>query len=184
MARAGMLVLNHCGVIERVICMKPHNEVLKYFMSRKLDTNTGSAVFLTEGWSLCCKAAGSDVPRRLTGAKEPAVPTLYCSSLLLRAKICYAQHYCLATWTLRSSLELNESNERELRGLKEALCEYNNPGNKLMVINHRWSCSFVYHHLILRGAINSLKSQYRIPSGPLTLSERKHSKFQSVKFKS
>lgn len=71
-----------------VICMKPHNEVLKYFMSRKLDTNTGSPMFLTEGWSLCCKAAGTDVPHRLTGAKEPAVPTLYCCSLLLRAKIC------------------------------------------------------------------------------------------------
>lgn len=44
MVHAGMFVLNHSVVIERVICMKPHNEVLKYFMSRKLDTNTGSPV--------------------------------------------------------------------------------------------------------------------------------------------
>lgn len=58
--------------------MKPHNEVLKYFMSRKLHTNTGSSVFLIEGWSLCCGAAGTDGPVRLTGAKEPAVPILYC----------------------------------------------------------------------------------------------------------
>lgn len=40
--------------------MKPHNEVLKYFMSRKLHTNTGSPVFLTKGRSLCCGAAGTD----------------------------------------------------------------------------------------------------------------------------
>lgn len=70
--------------------MKPHNEVLRHFMSRKLHTNTGSAVFLTGGWSLCCKAAGTDGPRRLSGAKEPAVPTLYCCALLSRAKICQA----------------------------------------------------------------------------------------------
>lgn len=108
MVHAGMFVLNHCGVIERVICMKPHNEVLKHFMSRKLDTNTGSPLFLTEDWSLCCKAAGTDVPHRLTGAKEPAVPTLYCCSLLLRAKICLAQCCCVTMWTLRSSLELKE----------------------------------------------------------------------------
>lgn len=58
--------------------MKPHNEVLKYFMSRKLHTNTGSSVFLAEGRSLRRGAAGTDGPRRLSGAREPAVPTLYC----------------------------------------------------------------------------------------------------------
>lgn len=59
------------------MCVKPHNEVLKYFMSRKLHTNTGSSVFLTEGRSLCCGTAGTDGLLRLTGAKELAVPTLF-----------------------------------------------------------------------------------------------------------
>lgn len=147
--------------------MKPHNEVLKYFMSRKPDTNTGSLVFLTESCSLCCKAAETDVPHRLTGAKEPAVPTLYCCSLLLRAKICQARNYCITMWTLRSSLGQKTIEMSETWKLRRD-CVYNNPGNKLMIINHQWSCSCGNHHLILRGVINSLKSQYHIPSGPLT----------------
>lgn len=47
MRPAGMFVFNHC---ERssLMCMNPDNEVLKYFMSRKLHTNTGSSVFRTK----------------------------------------------------------------------------------------------------------------------------------------
>lgn len=40
-------------VVIAVTCTKPHNEVPKYFTSRKLHTNTGSSEFLIE-WSLCC----------------------------------------------------------------------------------------------------------------------------------
>lgn len=78
MMHVGMFVFNHCESNSRVMCAKPHNEVLKYFMSRKLHTNTGSSEFLIEGRSLCCGAARTDGPLRLTGAKEPAVPTHYC----------------------------------------------------------------------------------------------------------
>ena len=78
MMHAGVFVFNHCERSSGVMCTEPHNEVLKYFMSRKLNTNTGSSVFLTKARSLCCGAAGADGTLRLTGAREPAVPTLYC----------------------------------------------------------------------------------------------------------
>lgn len=80
MMRAGMFVFNHRERNSGVMCAEPHNEVLKYLMSRKLNTNTGSSAFLTEGRSLCSGAAAADGTLRLTGAKEPAVPTLYCSA--------------------------------------------------------------------------------------------------------
>lgn len=78
MMHACMFFFNHCASNSRVMCAEPHNEVLKYFMSRKFHTNTGSSLFLTKGRSLCCGAAGTDGLLRLTGAKEPAVPTLHC----------------------------------------------------------------------------------------------------------
>lgn len=79
MMHIGMFVFNHCESNSRVMCMKLHNEVLKYFTSRKLHTNTGSSEFLIEGESVLRRCWGTDGPLRLTGAKEPAVvPTLCC----------------------------------------------------------------------------------------------------------
>lgn len=70
MMHACMFFFNHCASNSRVMCAEPHNEVLKYFMSRKFHTNTGSSLFLTKGRSLCCGAAGTDGLLRLTGPKN------------------------------------------------------------------------------------------------------------------